>query len=273
MKTSNDSRFRRPVGSRLSVRTVAWLVLLAMLLAAACIWRGPFGDVLNRPLASLPGMRGGIGAWVGSVFVSKGTLAASNAALSAQLAHAQALLADRDALAAENASLKAMLGRTDASGATVLAGVIARPPAVPYDTLLIDAGARQDIRGGDTVIAGGGAAIGTVVDVYASSARVALFSSPGTEYRGLLRIGSAGAESPIEVPIAGDGGGSFSGVVPASTPVSVGDELLLPGIVGGVMGSVVGIATAQGDSFKTLYFRLPANFFELQYVEIRKSDE
>lgn len=270
MKTFNDPRFRRPAGSRLPLRALGVGLLLIIFFGAAFWWRGGFEDLSSRALAPVSSARGGFFSFLGGVgafFSSKVALEAENQKLGAELAHAQALIADRDTLAEENLALKEAFGRADAARRVILAGVIARPPGMPYDTLLIDAGREQGIQGGAVVFAGGGAAIGTVANVYEKTARVALYSSPGATYDGLL---TSGGRSPVALTIEGDGGGSFSGKIPAATPATVGDALVLPGIAGGFMGSVSGIDAPEGDSFKTLYFRLPVNIFQLQFVQVEK---
>lgn len=263
---NSDSRFRRPVGSRVPLRTFFILLALTALFAPAFFWRNPLTGVLARALPPIGGARAGLSAsagGLGALFSSKAALERENAALKAALTHAQAELADRDALYAENLALKKSLGRTDASPGTVLADVIMRPPGVPYDTLLVDAGTRQGIVVGALVSGGGSTVIGTVFEVYDSTARVALFSSPGASYEALLR-------GSVPLSIEGNGGGSFSGKVPAATPAAVGDYITLPGIAGGFAGTVSAIEAPEGDSFKTLYVHLAVNLFELRYVEIWK---
>ncbi len=265
MRTLNDKRFRRPVGSRLPLRTLAIALALLALFAAVVLWRGPLGGAAAGAEDSVHAARGGFSGWVGnlgSLFASKASLVRENDALKAQLSHAEVLLADREALARENEDLKARLGREDARE-VVLAGVIGRPPGIPYDTLLIDAGAEEGIAVGDVVSAGGGTAVGTITEVFATRARAALHSSPGTSYQALLR-------GSVEFTVEGNGGGSFSGKIPSATPAAAGDTVLLPGIEGGFMGRVSGIYAPEGDSSKTLHFHLPVNLFELQFVEVWK---
>ena len=263
---NSDSRFRRPVGSRIPLRAASVALLLAAIFALAFFWRNPLTGALARALPPVGGARavlsasaGGIGAW----FSSKAALERENVTLKAELTHAQAELADRDALYAENLALKKSFGRIDAAPGRVLADVIMRPPGVPYDMLLVDAGTRQGVALGALVSGGGSTVIGTVSDVYDSTARVALFSSPGAQYSALLR-------GTVPVSIEGNGGGSFSGKVPAATQAAVGDHITLLGIAGGFAGTISAIKAPEGDSFKTLYFHLPVDLFELRYVEVWK---
>ena len=157
-------------------------------------------------------------------------------------------------------SLKARLGRI-ISTHTVLAGVLARPPGVPYDTLMVDAGRVEGVVMGQRVSAGGTTLVGTVGEVYEYTARVILFSSPGESYSVLLR----GTE-PLTVE--GQGAGSLVGQVPVDTVVSVGDVVVFPGVAAGFSGVVSGVVVHEGESFKTLYLHLPVDPLTLTFVEI-----
>lgn len=183
--------------------------------------------------------------------------------LRAQLAQAQAELIDRDALAEENADLRARLGRADAAAPRVLAGVLQHAPWSAYDTLVVDAGQAQGIAVGDLVYASGQALVGVVREVYASSARVELFSTPGASYQATLN-------GTLPVAVEGQGGGSMSAAVPAGTDVAVGDTVAFPGLYGGVVAAVSAVDAKEGESFIVIYMHLPVNPADLARVEIQK---
>ncbi len=174
--------------------------------------------------------------------------------------------AEYAALAAENKDLKARLGRPEVEGMRVLAGVLSRPPATPYDTLVVDAGSAEGVAEGALVSAGGTRILGTVAQVYTHTARVTLFSAPGQKYQALLTT----AHGTLPLELEGQGGGSLRAQVPAATIATVGDQAVLPGIAGGLVAEVVGVGAGESDSFVALYFQEPANVFELRYVEIIK---
>ena len=183
------------------------------------------------------------------------------ATLRDELASTTAALADRNALYAENTNLKQLLGRS-VSNHTVLAAVLQKPPGIPYDTLMIDIGARDNVASGDLVFAGGTLVIGTVSEVYNTTSRVTLLSAPGEKYDALLN-------SSVPVSLVGQGAGSMSGEVPAGTPVKVGDSIALPGIGSAFVGEVSHVDVEAGSSFITLYMQLPVNLFSLHYVEVQ----
>ncbi len=256
---------RRRSGAAL--KFVVPALLLALLLALIEPFRTPLGSTLWRATAYLENNGGGVGGAVHAVvaqFSSKAGLAEQNALLEQKLAMLEARDADRDTLYQENIALKAQFGRVDAARSGILAAIIARPPAVPYDTLVIDIGENLEISRGDFVSAGGGTLIGQITDVYATTARVTLFSSAGNTYQGLLR-------GTIPVTVEGEGAGALSAKIPAGIPVSVGDPIRFPDIAANVSEVVAHIDAPQNDSTKTLYLRLPANVFTLPFVEILPS--
>ena len=217
---------------------------VALLIGAAALWRAPLSESLWNLLSPVMSARFG------------GGTASTDPALIA------ATQSDRDALYRENIDLKARLGR-DARVKRILGAVLLRPPATPYDTLVIDAGEAEGIAAGDTVSAGGTTVIGTVSEVYAHAARVMLYSAPGQKYDALLR-------GTVPLAVEGQGGGSLRAQVPAGTTVSLGDIAVLPGIIGGLSARVSRVEHADGESFSTLYFSLPVTISSLRFVEVWK---
>ena len=220
------------------------VVAVILALGAAALWRAPLSEVLWRTLTPVMHARFG------------------GAATPADLSRLAVVQAERDALYQENLDLKARLNR-DARAGRILGAVLLRPPATPYDTLVIDIGSDQGVALGDTVSAGGTIVVGTISEVYARAARVTLYSAPGQKYDALLR-------GVIPLAIEGQGGGSLQARLPAGTAVSVGDAALLPGIAGGISARVSRIERGDGESFVTLYFSLPADMLGLRFVEVWK---
>ena len=236
---------------RVGVRTLATVVLLVLVIAAVVLWRGGFAAALWQVLGPVVGLRNSLGA---------------TAAARAQdeLARAQAQLADRDLLAAENTELKKLLGRDEPAGTRVLASVLARPPGTPYDTLVLDVGARHGVAVGDRVYAGGRVVMGEVTEVRDATSVVTLYSAPARELPALLL--HAGRATPLT--LAGQGAGSFVAQVPAGSAVAVGDTIILSGIAGEIPAAVSAVVAHAGESFVAVYAHLPVNLFELRYVEV-----
>ena len=251
--------------SRSRVSYLAVLAFCVVLLVVGGVWRervstlawqvmGPV--IAHNPLAGVMG-----------ALHTSASLAHDNEQLRAALASTTAALADRDVLYQENLGLKARMGR-DGSVRTLLAGVIVRPPTVPYDTLIVDAGRLQGVSNGALVYAGGTAVIGAVDVVYEHTARVVLFSSPGEIYQGMLMESTTHPALPVTVE--GQGGGTLSTEVPIGNDVAPGDSILLPGVAGGYVAKVVALDGKKGESFITLYLRVPVSAQELRFVEIAK---
>lgn len=240
MISSNFNRRRRS-------RTLPWaLLLLALLLiAGAVVWRAPLQGLFYAAMTPLLHARFG---------------------RAEPQPAASALQATIDMLVRENTELKSRLSRQ--SGVqTTLAGVLMRPPATPYDTLLIDAGAAEGVAQGQFVAASGRALIGSVSEVFAHSARVTLYSSPGQKYDGVLHLQEGGS---LPLTVLGQGGGSLFAQVPAKTRVAVGDQVSIGGVLGGVTSAVKAIERGAGESFATLYLQLPQDPATLEFVEVWK---
>lgn len=251
---------RRPDGW-FSFRFFIFAVVCAALLGAGIFWRNALESAAWSAIAPLERLRIGFDA-------------SDNQRLRAALASTTAALADRNVLYQENIQLKAQLGRTISTN-VILAGVLLRPPATPYDTLVVDAGEAEGVHSGDFVSAGGTTRIGTVGDVQTHTSRVVLFSAPGQTYDVLLRLanpadGGVNTTQTVPVVMQGQGSGSFVGQVPAGTAVKVGDPLVFPGIASAFAGSVSHVDYDPRQSFETLYAHLPVDILALQFVEIEK---
>ena len=248
MKTTSHTRGLQRL---LSTRGFVFGALFFVLLLGVILWREPLSGFLWRGLSPVLSLRD--------------TLQSGEVArLRAQLAAAEALAADRGYLYQENLDLKVRLQRNAEQG-VLLAGVVARPPQTPYDTLIIDTGEREGVLVGNFVSAGGTLLVGAVSQVYPTTARVILFSAPGEMHNALLYLRD---NKTVPLTLEGQGGGGFLSRVPVGTHASVGDAVLLPGISGGFFATVSAIELTEGESFETLYFHLPVSPFSLRYVEV-----
>jgi len=236
------------------LRTVLIVILCLVFAAIIVVWRGPltglfwlgFGPVLS-----------GV-----QTFTNQGELER----LRAELAATQALVADRNFFVQENEALKTRLGRLPEGTSTTLATVLLRPPATPYDTLVLDVGLSEGVAAGDLVFAAGSVVVGRVTEVYRSTSRATLFSAPGQSHETVLVTEAASVPLVVE----GQGGGSFVGRLPQGIVVSAGDSVVFPDLMPVFVARVSATETAPGESFQTVYMQLPVNPFWLQYVEVRK---
>lgn len=176
------------------------------------------------------------------------------------------LLSENIALRSENQALlqrESALGALTEGGTAILAGIIARPPESPYDTLVLSGGSRAGIRIGMEVFGGGGVPIGVISAVTADFSRAMLFSSPGMSVHGWV----GAAQTPIT--IMGSGGGSMRAEVARAAPVSVGDTVFAPGPGHLPIGSVARTQSSPSSPSMTVWISPAFNLFSASWVSVR----
>ncbi len=174
----------------------------------------------------------------------------------------EALINRNRALSARMGTLTALIGTTTPRARGVVANVLERPRQSPYDTLIIDAGAKSGSVIGDIVIASGGIPIGTIKEVSPYVARVLLFSSPGiatTAWVGTTRI---------PVVLKGTGAGTFTASVPHRAGIAKSNLVFIPGAPSFAIGRVVGIDAVTGEAMETLRIKPFINIFSLSAVVV-----
>lgn len=176
-----------------------------------------------------------------------------------------ALRQEAQALHLENESLRAALrdqGALLPSVGSINAGVLARPPLTPYDVVIVDRGSDDGVRIGALAYGPGGTPVGTVVDAATKSARIALFSSPGTMTEGWI------GETRIAVSIKGEGSGAFFAEVARESGVAEGD--LVYAAAGGArpIGAIARIDASASSPSSLLRIRPLVNPFSLVWVTI-----
>ena len=163
--------------------------------------------------------------------------------------------------------LTKLLGGQADSSSNILAGVVARPPLSPYDTIIVGTGKKEGVVAGSSVLAAGGIPIGTVQSVTTDSAIIALFSTPKRTTSGW--VGSA----RIPLVLVGEGAGAFTATLPKATPISVGDIAYVPGPGAIPLGTVVRIDVDPSSPTVVLYIQPLINIFSLTWVEINRSSQ
>ncbi len=158
-------------------------------------------------------------------------------------------------------SLEALLGRLPQPG-EVIASVLTRPPQSPYDLFIIDAGERDGIAVGAQAGLPEGPLLGTISDVFASSAKVKLFSSAGEKTEAVLERGNT------PVILEGRGGGAFRVKVPRETPAVIGDRIISADTSYRLLGVIEDISVSSTDSFKEISARSPANIFDVRLISV-----
>lgn len=168
-------------------------------------------------------------------------------------------------LSRENEELRALMGNSDEE--RILAGVIARPPAVPYDLLVIDQGSDHGITEGALVYHEDNHVIGTISRVYGQSALVTLFSSAGAE----TTVFIYGPD--IFAYAYGEGGGVIRISVPQGVQLTEGDPVVLASLNTGDMGVIERIVSLSTQPEQNAYFTYPVPIQSMHRVLVAKNVE
>jgi cell shape-determining protein MreC len=166
----------------------------------------------------------------------------------------------------ENEDLKGILNRNKTNEKLLLATVLVKPFLSAYDTLIIDTGSLDGVKINDKVLAEGSIYIGYVSEVFDSTSKVILYSSPGEKVKVLI------GNNNIEKEALGLGGGNFTVQIPREIDVKEGDSVVMPSVSTNVFGIVEKVEFKESDSFQNILFKNPANIYELKWVELLLSN-
>jgi cell shape-determining protein MreC len=180
-------------------------------------------------------------------------LAAQNAALAIENERLEQQVADQESL----------LGSSPGGTPGIVAGVVARPPTSPYDTLVLGRGSRQGVIRGMEAFGSGGTPIGVVASVTNDFSRVVLFSTPGVATNGWV------GRSSLPLSLIGAGAGAFHASVPRDAKIAVGDTVYVPGPGQLPLGSVVRVDSDPLSPAVTLRIVSAVNLFSTTMVELR----
>lgn len=247
---------KRTVYGRIAVFILVALILLAL-----------FGGFLGTVsmYASMPvyKMRHWIfesSASVPSYFRERGALIAEIRALENQIALSGGTEGTIGRLAAENEELREQLSIH--SDDRIVAGVAARPPFLPYDTLLIDRGSKDGILQNAIVYQASDVAIGFISRVFHNSALVTLFSTPGVEATTYMYGPN------IYTTAYGEGGGIIRISVPQGISVEMGDIAVLPSLEVGMLGKIGEIKSVPTDPEQHGYIMQNPSLQSLRLVSV-----
>lgn len=144
----------------------------------------------------------------------------------------------------------------------ILAGVLARPPFVPYDLLVIDRGAEEGVVVGAVVYIAQNHAIGLVSHVYDHTSLVTLFTSPGVET-------TVYVYGPNVFAYAyGEGGGVLRVSLPQGVGIHEGDPVVLPALRMGDVGLIERVESLPTQPEQSAYVTLPQSLQSIRMVSI-----
>jgi cell shape-determining protein MreC len=160
----------------------------------------------------------------------------------------------------ENAELSTLLSLKQES--RIIAGILLHPNQTPYDTFLIDRGARDGIVDGATVYIEGDIAVGIVARAYPQSSLVSLVSSPGLKTTAYI------FGPNIFVQAEGVGGGVLRVAIPQGIPLAIGNLVVLPGAGSGVYGEIVSVEAVESDPQKYGYVTTSVPLQSIRFVSV-----
>ena len=201
---------------------------------------------------------------VESYFFSKKTLYTENENLKLRVSQNEAQMLNYDSVSKDNIDLKEILGRKKTNQDLLVSAILSKPNRSLYDTLIIDAGKNQGVAIDQRVFALGNIPIGRIVEVYANSSKVILYSNPGEK----TEIVISGKNTFMQ--IIGRGGGNFEIILPKNINLDNGTEVTLPGITPYVVATVIKTVSDPRDSFTKALLASPVNIQNLKFVEVEK---
>ena len=201
---------------------------------------------------------------LGAYFTSKNSLYLQNQTLQSQLNEEEMRMANYNSISDENIGLKEILGRKNEKTSMVLATILSKPNQSIYDTLVVDVGAKQGIKIGDTVFAFGNIPVGRISEIYPSSSRIILFSNAGEKTQAII------SGKDIFMELVGRGGGNFEMILPRDLTLQKGDQIVLPGINPYVLAIVQTIISDPRNPFTKALLTSPVNIQELKFVEVAR---
>lgn len=167
-----------------------------------------------------------------------------------------------DYLRVENATLLNQLNSKDEE--RVIAGVIGRPSALPYDVIVIDQGEEDGIVKDAPVYADQYRAIGFIASVYKNSSVVVLLTTPG--FTSTVFVYGPN----IYTTAKGMGGGVIRIHVPQGIDIKNGDLVVIPALSSGVYGSITFVDSVPSRPEQYGYVTNDTPINSLRYVTVGK---
>ncbi|MBU0749966.1 hypothetical protein KKH15_00420 [Patescibacteria group bacterium] len=178
------------------------------------------------------------------------------------IAERDQLLIENETLRNQNAVLTAQVGDKGALGNGLSAGVLARPPVSPYDSLVLGLGGTDGVRVDAMIYAPGGIPIGVIENVTSNTSRAILFTAPGRVTEGWV------GDTRIPVSLVGKGAGAFEASLPREAGATVGAVVYAPGPGALPVGTVLSIDADPSSPRSTLHIKPMVNIFSVTWVTV-----
>ncbi len=198
-----------------------------------------------------------------NLFSSKSTLIREIETLKGENESLQLSVVELGALTYENQRLREEI-HMKPEGPFVHASVMARPPQIAFDTLLINRGEQDGVEVGDRVLVSERIIAGLVVETRPQNSIVALNSDSGNSFTAFVaRTGEA-------IEIKGVGAGNFSAKTVSDFDIKEGDSIVASGDANYVMAVVGRIELDSSGGTKNVLMSLPFNVSTVQSAFILK---
>jgi cell shape-determining protein MreC len=197
-------------------------------------------------------------------FKTKNSIINENLSLKDELTKLKLKESDYDALQKENDELKSQLGRDD-KVKKIIANILSKPPVSPYDTFVIDAGAKNSVTLGNKAYISDKIIIGSITEIRDKSSIISLFSKNG------VNTGVVLERTGVTYNLVGNGGQNYKLEGPKDTDLLWGDVFTYPDGHRSIVGNVYYIDTNSQSAFKTAYIRPPVNVFSYKTVLIEQN--
>lgn len=243
------------------------IFIILLLILASVFTLGLSGTVRSlamdalSPFFSVGNFIYGNFAKVPNFFSDKNKIIEKNNQLLSELENLRINIADYESVKSENQALREEL-KLKPVGNFIAAGVIARPPQIPLDSMLLDKGSTNGLNNGDLILAGDRILIGKIVEITKNRATVALNS-----FAGMVSYGYV-ARTNESIEVSGVGGGSIEVKVPIDFDIAVGDKIMTGGSLQFLVAVVGSIEEDRSSGFKNVLMSLPANISEVNIVFI-----
>lgn len=245
---------------RARIRAILAVVGIAVLLLYTKDILGTLSSMVTLPLYEFKHYLQHSSATVPSYLRDRTALIAEIRELEAQIASQQGITMTLAEAMRENDELRELLRVPPTE--RIAAGVIARPPYTPYDTLILDQGSEAGIVEHAPVFFGNGIAIGYVRSVTRENALVTLFSSPGVE--SVVYVFGPN----IFARAYGEGGGITRIRIPQGMTVAEGDMVVLPSLDGGVYGTIDAVESTPTGPEQYAFTGLAAPLSSIRLVSV-----
>ena len=147
-------------------------------------------------------------------------------------------------------------------GEHLRAVVIARPPAIAYDQLVINKGTADGVAEGQEVLVSDDISIGVAGETFQETSRVILYSAYGREQNVFLE------KTGVAAIAVGRGNGELAIVLPRDLSVFVGEKIITLAARPRVIGFVEKVEAPPNSPTQTLQIKQPFNIYNIYHVGV-----